>query len=341
MTIKVAMIGFGGIAQLHRYAYWMLSKSGVPVKLIAACDSNPEKFRTKTRINLPLEDFEEDGPFGEYYDMEEMLEKEKPDLVDICLPTRFHADTTIKLLKRGYNVLCEKPMASTYEDCQRMLQAVNPTINQLMIGQCLRFYPEYEYLQDLVVNKNYGEVINAEFYRYSPPPFWSGDNWQMNVNQSGGCLVELNIHDIDYIRWAFGEPNDATCCMESRINEMDYVESHFNYDTCHVKVHSGWTTPEDTFKYGYQVQFEQALLQMQNGKITVQEIGKEPTEVPVTLRDGVIGEIEYFVNILLHNLDNEKNPPESSARTMLLLEKLRDSAEQHSKPIQWRCLLDE
>ena len=341
MTIKVAMIGFGGIAQLHRYAYWLLSKSGVPVKLIAACDSDPEKFRTKTRINLPLKDFEEDEPFEQYYDMEEMLEKENPDLIDICLPTRFHADTTVKCLNRGYHVLCEKPMAGTYQDCQRMLQAVNPTINQFMVGQCLRFYPEYECLQELVASKKYGEVQSSEFYRYSPPPFWSGDNWQMNVNQSGGCLVELNIHDIDYVRWIFGEPEKATCHMESRLNEMDYVESYFNYNTHQVKVHSGWTTPEDAFEYGYEVQFEQALVQMKNGKVTVQEVDKEAKEIPITLRDGVIGEIEYFVKIISQKLENTKNPPESSAKTILLLEKLRESAQQNSKPILWRSILDE
>ena len=50
--IKVAMIGFGGIAQIHRYAYWLLAQQGVPVKLVAACDRNPDCFKTKTKINL-------------------------------------------------------------------------------------------------------------------------------------------------------------------------------------------------------------------------------------------------------------------------------------------------
>ena len=48
------MIGFGGIAQAHRYAYWYFNKAGMPVQLIAACETDPEKFNTVTKINSPL-----------------------------------------------------------------------------------------------------------------------------------------------------------------------------------------------------------------------------------------------------------------------------------------------
>lgn len=206
-----------------------------------------KNLKAKLKINLPLGEMENEVPFHQYEDMEECLKKEQPDLVDVCLPTSLHANITIDLLKRGYAVLCEKPMASSYEDCLSMLAAAKDGKNPLMIGQCLRFYPEYEYLQKIVESGVYGKVIESDFYRFSPPPFWSNDNWQMDINRSGGCLVELNIHDIDYIRWCFGEPEKISCRIESRVTPQDAVESHFSYPEHTVKVRSAWVSPEEPF----------------------------------------------------------------------------------------------
>ena len=339
--IKVAMIGFGGIAQIHRYAYWLLSKAGVPVRLVAACDRDPEKFKTVTRINLPLGEITNEEPFRAYFDMEEMLAKEEVDLVDICLPTQFHADNSIALLNRGYSVLCEKPMAPSYEDCKRMLKAAEGRPNQLMIGQCVRFYREYEYLKRLVDSGIYGPVRSSAFYRYSPPPFWSRDNWQMDVNKSGGCLVELGIHDVDYVRFLFGEPQTISCRMESNVVEHDHVVSTLHYPELPVVVHSGWVTPEEPFEYGFTVEFEQATVKMHCGDITVAERNGEEKTVHIPLRDGIIGEIEYFVNLLEQKEENWKNPPESSARTILMLEKLKESAAHDSQMLQWEEILSE
>ena len=331
--IKVALVGFGGIAQIHRYAYWLLSGRGVPVQLIAACDRDPGKFLVKTKTNLALEDFDNETPFNQYTDLEEMLANEKPDLIDICLPTKFHASMTIDLLNRGYNVLCEKPMSSTFEECVAMLEAEKNSTGRLMIGQCLRFYPEYEYLQKLVVNKTYGDVIESEFYRYSPPPFWSNDNWQLNAKQSGGCLGELGIHDVDYVRWLFGEPQKLSCRIESRVSEDDFTESILTYPTHSSKVLNAWLTPEDVFVHGYEVKFTNAIVKMRAGKVTVTENGKAETQVDITNYDGIIGEIEYLIEVLTGKHENTKNPPEGSARTVWTLERLRESSNTNSEII--------
>lgn len=323
--IKVALVGFGGIAQLHRYAYHLHNKNGLPVRLVAACDRDPSKFETVTKINLTLDEITDELPFNTYLDMDEMLQNEQPDLVDVCLPTGAHAPVTIDLLDRGYHVLCEKPMASTFEQCQQMLEAAKRNQRYLMIGQCLRFYPEYEYLQKLAADKTYGNVVESEFYRYTPLPDWSNDAWQANVAQSGGCLAELNIHDIDYVRWVFGDPHSVSCTIENRTTEADWAESKFFYDDHTVIIHSAWSDPSEHFVHGYEVTFENASVSMRGGEITLTENGKEPVKVEVSLLNGIIGEIAYFTQVLADNAVNEKNPPESSAQTIFTLETLRKS----------------
>ncbi len=325
--LKVAMVGFGGIAQIHRYVYWYLAeKLGKPVELVAAFDVNPAKFTEKTTINIPLGEMPEDKPIHFYTDLDEMLEKEKPDFVDVCLPTKFHASTTVDLLKRGYPVLCEKPMSFAYEDCLSMLDAARESGKKLMIGHCVRFAPEYEYLHELVTSGTYGKVISSEFYRYSPPPFWSKNAWQLNVKESGGCLFELNIHDVDYVRYLFGDPMEASCTLESRVLDQDTLECKLNYGDHVATVKGGWLKPEDAFSAGYEVKLEGATVCLKAGEVTLTENGKEEKKIEINNREYIIGEIAYWVDVLLGETENTKNAPEDSAKTILLLHKLLESA---------------
>ncbi len=330
--LKAALIGFGGIARIHQYAYWYASeKLGVPVELVAAFDLNSAKFTEKTSINIPLGEMANEKPIHFYTDMNEMLEKEKPDFLDVCLPTKLHATVTADLLSRGYSVLCEKPMSFLKEDCDAMLEASRKSGKKLMIGQCVRFAPEYEYLQELIANGGYGRVLEAELYRFSPPPFWSKNGWQLNVNESGGCLFELNIHDVDFARWAFGDPKKISCSIESRVFDEDTVECRLDYGDYGVLISGGWLKPEDAFSSGYRVKLEGATVELQNGRVTLTEEGRETITVPIEKREYIIGEIAYWVDVLTGRVENTKNPPESSAQTIALLHKLRECARNGKK----------
>lgn len=83
------------------------------------------------------------------------------------------------------------------------------------------------------------------------------------------------------------------------------------------------------------MRFQKALVKMHGGKVSVTEEGQEEKVIPIENQDGIIGEIEYFVNLLDNRLENTKNPPESSAKTILLLETLRKSAENHCE-MAWK-----
>ena len=123
--------------------------------------------------------------------------------------------------------------------------------------------------------------------------------------------------------------------------ENDHTVSALHYPQHQVTVHSGWVDPEKHFEYGYTVEFDRASVKMHCGKITVLENISEEKTVHIPLRDGIIGEIEYLVKLLEQQEPNWKNPPESSARTILMLEKLKESAANDSEMLQWGKILNE
>ena len=334
--LKVAMIGFGGIAQAHRYAYWDCNRRGLPIQLVGACDTDLEKFRTITKINLPTKgEITNELPFGQYTDWREMVEKEQPDLVDICLPTKFHAPMAAAVMEAGYSVFCEKPMAESYEQCKFMVDTAKKTGKFLMIGQCLRFWPAYEYLQEAVKKNLYGKVLSAEFTRYSPVPLWSKDQWQTRAGKAGSCLAELNIHDIDLVRCLFGNPLKMSCKTQDIVYPYDHADSQFIYADLTVDIKSAWLGAETEFNANYKVEFEKGILTYTRDQVIFTKTDGTAESIALPDRDGIMGEIEYLAEIFDKNLDNDRNPPQESAKTIYALEKLFESAEAGGKVLDF------
>lgn len=329
--IKVAIIGFGGIAQAHRYAYWYYNKEGMPVRLVAACDTDKSKFGAMTKINIPLRgEIVNELPFNTYTDWHEMLVKEQPDLVDICLPTSFHKDIAIEVLKMGFSVMCEKPMAETFTQSVEMLNAAEESGKELMIAHCLRFAPEYEYLQKAVDENLYGKLLSATFYRYSPIPTWS-NNWRQTADVSGSCLYELNIHDVDIVLKTFGQPESIDCNIKSNVFPYDFAESRLDYKDYTVTVKGAWFREDALFSVGYEIVFENGILEWKEGKLAFKKHSGEVIDIELGDYDGVMGEIKYLVNVLDKNIKNDINPAIDSARTLYIMETLVESSESGRK----------
>jgi predicted dehydrogenase len=325
--INIGIIGFGGIAQAHRAAYDSLAKKGVPVCLKAACDTDPEQFKKRIAINLGTADVDESKPLACYTDLEEMLAKESLDLIDICLPTFLHAHFAIDMLGRGYNVLSEKPMARTSQQCQEMVAAAQKAKGRLMIGQCLRFYPQYEYIKDLIDQGTYGRVISGFFERISGPPIWAWQNWFMDYDRSGGCLLDMHIHDLDMMRYLFGEPESVSCRTQDVQSKMDVAHSRLNYADKPVFAVGDWSMDGTPFRHAYRIGFEKATVIFDSNVVTVYpRDGKSFTADLPYAENGIEREIAYFAGLLESGEENLKNPPESAAQTVRLAEALRDSA---------------
>src|SRR5690606_8031401 len=105
----------------------------------------------------------------------------------------------------GKHVFCEKPISISIEDAKAMVEACEKAGVTLMVGHVLRFFPEYDAARDAVAGGRLGDPKVIRATRASAFPTWGSDNWFADESRSGGPIVDLIIHDIDWIRWTFGE----------------------------------------------------------------------------------------------------------------------------------------
>ena len=318
------MIGFGGIAQVHKAAYAELEKEG-KARLAAVCDTDPASFDKKIEINIGGGDKGEND-FGAYTDLEEMLRCEHLDMIDICVPTYMHAETAAEMLRRGYDVLSEKPMALRYSECASMLEVAKSSGRRLMIGQCLHFFPEYEYLKGVVVSGEFGRPLSGFFQRLSTPPVWGWQNWYLDGARSGGCLQDMHIHDIDMTRWLFGDPDHVSCRSKSTVGDWDMAHSVLCFGEMTVTVIGDWSLPNVPFDASYRVAFERATVFCSGGRVTVVPAEGESWSPELPDVNGYAREIAYFIGLLLSGEENTVNLPEDAAASLRIIERLRESA---------------
>jgi predicted dehydrogenase len=329
------MIGYGGIGHAHAEGYRILAERGAPVRLVAVLDINPAKFTGTVEINTGTGASELPCGAKAYTSLDEMVAAEDFDMVDICLPTYLHKDYAIKFLDMGKHVLSEKPMALSSADCEEMIAAAKRNDRRLMIGQCLRFNSRYECLKECTDGR-YGKLTRLMMHRLSLMPDWGFENWFADHARSGGCILDMHIHDVDMARYLLGEPKAVTCWSENAGVMDDQVQhSHLFYDGCHVTIDGSWNELKGTpFAVGYRARFERAELVLVGNTVTLYEEGKSPVTLELPAKNHMAEEIDFLAHLILDpTAVNEKNPPESAAATVRLIEKLRESARRGSERI--------
>ncbi len=332
--LKAALIGFGGIARTHLEGYRKLEEKGI-ARLAAAYDIRKEAFEKEVEINLGG-DGASKADFHRYTDLEEMLRKETVDFVDICVPSYLHREYATRMLERGYNVLCEKPMALNSEDCEAMLTAEKKSGKHFMIAQCLRFFPEYEFLKECIDDNRYGKVLGAFFNRVSAQPLWGFENWYTDYARCGGAVTDIHIHDVDIVRYLFGEPAAVSCHATDCKTRYDIVQTSFQYGGTPISANGCWTAGKIKFAASYKVDFERASVLFEQGSVTVYPEEGEPFRVAPGEFNGYAGEIAYFCDVICGKTENLKNPAVSAARTIRLVETMKESADHNGAMIPFR-----
>ena len=255
-----------------------------------------------------------------FTDAMELIETCELDAVDICLPTFLHTQYALKAMEKVPYVFIEKPVALNEEECEKLLQKQKETGAQVQIGQVIRFWDEYVYLKELVDNKTYGEVVNATFKRISPSPLWSQNDWIRQSKFSGGAIVDLHVHDIDYMFYLFGEPKKRSCIKNTRGEHNSYITTICDYEDFCVSVEGTWYLPTSyPFNMYYRVVFEKAVVELDKGKVTIYDADGSfsPKIEKSTLKgnfeggniseqSGYINELKYFTDCIKEGAKIEK-----------------------------------
>ncbi|MGI8483876.1 MAG: Gfo/Idh/MocA family protein [Thermomicrobiales bacterium] len=136
--------------------------------------------------------------------MEEAFASNNVDAVLIALPTFLHSAATKLATSYGKHVFCEKPIARTSEDGQAMVDACDAAGVVFMVGHVVRFFPEYARIKEILDAGTLGRIATVRAARLSPPVM-ERSPWFADVEKNGGVVLDLMIHEIDTLRWYFGE----------------------------------------------------------------------------------------------------------------------------------------
>ncbi len=138
--------------------------------------------------------------------LDDLLSQESVDAVLIATPNHLHSEHTIAAAKAGKHVFCEKPMALTLDECDRMIAACKENGVNLMIGQVLRYFPIHAKVKEIVASGELGRLLCITMHRagLGYTGVWDKE-WRRKRELSGGMLFEVNIHELDFLRFVGGE----------------------------------------------------------------------------------------------------------------------------------------
>ena len=302
--LRYAIIGFGGLGRVHLGNLVKLNEERGDLSLCAICGTTEENFKKSVSVNFGTFDCSHiDISNCHFYDdYKELIDKEKPDFVVSALPTYLHEEVAVYALTHGCHILSEKPMALSVESCQKMIDAANANKKLLMIGQCCRFAPVYTKLKEYVDTGVFGKPYRAEFARYSQTPLWTWNNWILNPEMSGGCVIDMHIHDTDLVNYIFGIPKSVHSIITNHKAEMESVYSQYIMpDGMVVLNNADWSLPQKfPFEDRVMVVFEKACVVI-NGESLVVYTDEETITPELTGEGTHITEMREFLDCIDNN----------------------------------------
>lgn len=322
--LNIAVIGIGFMGKTHLENYLRLEREGAPIRVVALCDIDETKMNgggAAGNIDTVKEAVDY-GRFNKYTSIGEMLEREKLDIVDITLPTYLHREMAVACLERGIHVLCEKPMALTVGDCDAMIEAAKANGKSLMIGQCLRFWPAYVYLKELIDGGTFGKPLSGSFFRGGGTPGWGP--WVLEKDKGGGALMDMHVHDTDMVNWLYGKPEAVSCMGKNVIpgSGFDIVSTNYRYaDGKVIHGHVDWTQNGDFgFEMGFKANFEKGNVQFIGGKLKVNPNEGQGYYAELPDDDGYYFEVKHFVESILNDKPITIAEPESTKGSIQIIE---------------------
>lgn len=246
--IKIGIIGLGFMGRMHAAAYQQL-QSVLDFQVAAVADTDKEQV-DKTAKLLGAKT---------YYSPDELINDADINTVDICLPTYLHYEHTLKVLEKGYNVFVEKPLCLHSKDAFALAKLANEKHVFAQVGQCLRFWAEYEHLKSLIDDNLYGKLAYLKMCRFSPRPGWGG--WLMDDQLSGGATLDLQIHDADFALYLFGKPLKIKSFINHSCGKYSSIVSELKYKDITVLTEGSWDYPTSfPFEMSYIATFEKATV---------------------------------------------------------------------------------
>ncbi|MGV9172832.1 MAG: Gfo/Idh/MocA family protein [Promethearchaeia archaeon] len=230
--VKIALIGAGGIGDIHLAGFKKLNECNVEA-IASRTKEHAKQFAQKYEI-----------PHYYYGDdaWNEMLETEDLNAISICTPNYLHAPMILEAIKHGLHILCEKPICITQAELNEVESALEGKDLIFFVMFNKRFNPIFPMVKRILNQNLLGDLILARYYfsHYGPYESWqaqSKEKWFFDSELAGGgVFLDLGVHAIDILRYLIGEPaqvngmNRATSCIDIKDEDNCNVLFEFTND---------------------------------------------------------------------------------------------------------------
>ncbi len=264
-------------------------------------------------------------PFPSY---EALLVDSDIALIDVCLPTASHAEFTVRACEAKKHVMCEKPMALALSDADRMVAAAKNNGVKMMVGHCIRFWPEYEALKDIADNKTLGGLLSLNLTRYGAFPMYTVDQWAADPKIAGGGM-DMHIHDTDFVLYLLGEPKNMVSHGNKDARGVGHFFTTMDYGDKVAHLEGGWNLPQGApFRMEFRAIFERGAAIFRDGELWIYEEGKPPRKHETQQMEasgaggnlsglgGYYNELAYLVDCIANDRSPSIVTPESSRNSL-------------------------
>jgi UDP-N-acetylglucosamine 3-dehydrogenase len=206
-----------------------------------------------------------------------------------------------KTIAAGKPLFLEKPIASSLDDAQSIVDQARNAKVPLMIGHVVRFFPEFALGRQMVLDGAVGKPAAIRTRRGGPTPKGSS-GWFMDHTRSGGVLLDLAIHDFDWLQWTFGKVKFLYSRSLSAKTQKgpDYALTTLTFESGAVAhVEATWMDPGG-FRTMFDVAGSEGLLEFDSRKtpalmtVTAESRSLEPSVAPN--EDPYYLELDGFLN---------------------------------------------
>ncbi|MBI1896655.1 MAG: Gfo/Idh/MocA family oxidoreductase [Acidobacteria bacterium] len=202
--IRLAIIGTG----YRGWAHLAILKALPGYQVVALADPTPENLDRAATLAPGAK------TYADYHKL--LAERKDVDAVVVITPSFLHADATVAALDRGLPVLCEKPMATTVQDANRMIEASRKSGKPLYIGFQKRLVPLTAKMKELAAAGEIGKIVfasgnlfrgdwNPRSWKYTNPKTGVATNWRYLTFTEGSALLEDGVHEIDSMNWMIND----------------------------------------------------------------------------------------------------------------------------------------
>ncbi len=271
--MKIGIIGCGGIGVTHYRSLKALSEE-MDIQVVALAECRKEFLEKAGKC------FPEARTYSFGMDL---IEREELDVVHICLPSYLHTTHAIAAMEKGIHVLIEKPVCLTVEEGEKLLEAEKRTGVHVMVGQVVRVFEEYRFLKEVYDKKIYGELKSIVMQRISGDATWGFQDWFHKEKESGSVVLDLHIHDTDYLRYLLGEPKQLQVHAAALENGLiNQIVTTYEFGSVFAVAEGLWdVSPALPFESSFRASFTDATVCFNSGNTPTIKIYKKNGEVEI------------------------------------------------------------